>query len=334
MNKITKVMVTDLFDVTGNDYTVIIRSQWPVSFIYGVNGIGKTTLFKLLDAAFPSDTGDYKYKKTFEVFREIPFTYLTITFDTEDTLKIEPCRSKGHDEVDTILYFWKNEVRVVKFDMAINYIDNSIFDEIDKIHVKLWYADPLQDPETKKTENDVSPDKSAEGMKFVSYTVRDRFAYVQSEIKEYAGLKNKIDLFEKVINEGFGLTEKSIGIDEFGKIAFTASYGKKGEQQDDSFGMRNLSFGEKNLLHLCFQLIFKLPDGDSCKKDEMYLQLIDEPETSMHSDWLVDFYYNLMYIKEKLGWGENYQFLIATHSTAITLDHCEMMTPMWRGNDA
>ena len=90
--------------------------------------------------------------------------------------------------------------------------------------------------------------------------------------------------------------------------------------------IKDLSSGEKNLLLLYFQLIFEL--HATWQEGGMCLQLLDEPEVSMHPDWLMDFVDNLQFIKKELARKDNFQFLIATHSFAITFDHNEMLSQM------
>lgn len=92
-----------------------------------------------------------------------------------------------------------------------------------------------------------------------------------------------------------------------------------------------LSTGEKNLLLLYYHLIFSIPVKMS--KNSIYLQLIDEPELSMHPEWLMSFIENLTFINEQLGRKtENFEFGIITQAPAITYGHNELLIEMRREN--
>ncbi|MCQ2248384.1 MAG: ATP-binding protein [Treponema sp.] len=144
-------------------------------------------------------------------------------------------------------------------------------------------------------------------------------------IVEYAKKQiNKIMLFEKVINEKACLTDKNIFINrETGEIEMKLDF-----EEGSTIPPENLSSGEKNVLLLYFHLIFLVPD----KRPENfpYIALIDEPEVSMHPDWLITFIESLKFINAELGRRDNIQFIVATHSPAITYANSHLMVPMKR----
>ena len=162
-------------------------------------------------------------------------------------------------------------------------------------------------------------------VKFVSFTIPDKIEYLVENLRKRVDEK-KIKLYTEIINHKSGLTDKYIIINQQGEILINEKYKNKEYPLDIHY----LSSGEKNLLLLYFQLVFELPDP--AQKNHLCLQLLDEPEVSMHPDWLLDFVDNLQFINKKLGRGNNYQFIIATHSLSITYDHNEMMSKMRRKN--
>ena len=95
-----------------------------------------------------------------------------------------------------------------------------------------------------------------------------------------------------------------------------------------SIAAEKLSSGEKNVLLLYFHLIFLVPDNRL--ENSPYIALIDEPEVSMHPDWLINFIESLKYINTELGRGDNIQFIVATHSPAITYANSNLMIEMRR----
>lgn len=144
-------------------------------------------------------------------------------------------------------------------------------------------------------------------------------------INKYAKKQiNKIMLFEKVINEKACLTDKNIFINrETGEIEIKLDF-----EEGSTISSERLSSGEKNILLLYFHLIFFVPD--SRPNNSFYVELIDEPEVSMHPDWLISFIENLYFINKELGRGDNIQFIVATHSPAITYANSNLMVEMRR----
>lgn len=90
MNKIKQVELKKLFGYEKNNYTVNLLEDSPLTFIYAFNGIGKTTLFRLIDAAI---------KRKMTVLDSIIFESLKITFDTNETLTVKKIFLRHFDDI-------------------------------------------------------------------------------------------------------------------------------------------------------------------------------------------------------------------------------------------
>lgn len=161
--------------------------------------------------------------------------------------------------------------------------------------------------------------------KFITFDIPDKIDYLEKELQKIVSdnmlyLLNPDDrekdlcLFEEIINHKPGLSDKDISIDR-----------KTGELEIRLFGKNDillppekLSSGEKNWLLLNFYIIFKAKQG---------IHFIDEPEVSMHPEWLINFSDNLKMICK----GRDIQIIIATHSPSITYYDFDLMTELKRG---
>ncbi len=180
--------------------------------------------------------------------------------------------------------------------------------------------------------------------KFINLSLPDKIGYIEDKLKYFLTDKDykirlaislyannskrkpddyiyrKIELYENIINEHNILTDKTLKINKStGIFEITTIFDDK-----ETLPSKYLSSGEKNLLLLYFHLIFIVPDN-YCK-DGVYIEMIDEPEVSMHPDWLIRFVDNLKLINNQ----DNIQFIITTHSPAITYANSQLMKEMKR----
>ena len=424
--KITEVTIKKLFGYEGNDYTVKLLPEEPVTFIYGFNGIGKTTFLRLLDAVM---------KYNFTVLDSILFESITVQFDTGSILTVRRTVVKGFEEIsvgemrafskdDTGFYFpivyewpeqeklyfdskWNDWLNSGETDLettmasgpdkfsdfykhsplyyfrkrfnnmkiedggshevvyptvfiyankdynrefeAVRQLDSDFSDlfrdskEFDTIGYRLEEINEIverkrQGCESKQDRYYYIPlpnkidglekylkEKALENRLFDEDDESARDAMLTSKEKDSSFFEMRCKIFTDVINKKSGLTDKFIRINErSGEIAVTVRY----EEKDYPLDIKNLSSGEKNLLLLYAHIIFA--DLNVYSGKSLTLFLLDEPEVSMHPDWLMDFVDNLEYINKELKREKKCQFIIATHSIAITYDHNEMMTPMRR----
>ena len=113
MNKISNVKVTGLHGFKENTVSVDFLPNKPMSFVYGFNGIGKTTVFKLLNAALNKD---------FETLQKIDFYTIEIKFYDDDILIFQK-----KDSLINIKYNNKN-----KYVFAFNTKTNLSLEKIEK----------------------------------------------------------------------------------------------------------------------------------------------------------------------------------------------------------
>ena len=163
---------------------------------------------------------------------------------------------------------------------------------------------------------------------FIDIPLPDKINYIQTKLKSYLekdkAIETKISLFEEIINSYNTLTDKELRINrESGELEIKTIF-----SDSKLLEAKYLSSGEKNLLLLYFHIIFILPDLQS--EEESFVELIDEPEVSMHSTWLITFFESVEHINEVLNRKANYQYIITTHSPGITFKKSDLMVELKR----
>ena len=164
--------------------------------------------------------------------------------------------------------------------------------------------------------------------KIIEIKLPDKIDYIQKCLGYYVSkdksIDKKIALFEDIINTYNKLTDKTLHINrETGQFEIQTIL-----SSSKLLDVKYLSSGEKNLLLLYFHIIFKSPD--SISDDETFIELIDEPEVSMHPAWLMNFVDSLKHINEVLDRKDNYQYIITTHSPGITYANSKLMVELKR----
>ena len=163
---------------------------------------------------------------------------------------------------------------------------------------------------------------------FIDIPLPDKINYIQTKLKSYLekdkAIEAKISLFEEIINSYNTLTDKELRINrESGELEIKTIF-----SDSKLLEAKYLSSGEKNLLLLYFHIIFILPDLQS--EEESFVELIDEPEVSMHSTWLITFFESVEHINEVLNRKSNYQYIVTTHSPGITFKKSDLMVELKR----
>jgi AAA15 family ATPase/GTPase len=134
----------------------------------------------------------------------------------------------------------------------------------------------------------------------------------------YDELLTKIDLFLLILNKK-KLVNKTISINAKEGFGFLTSEGIQ-------LPLTSLSSGEQNEIILLYELLFRASSGS--------LVLIDEPETSMHVAWQIEFLHDI----EKIAKISNLSFIIATHSPDLINDKMDLCVDLFEnvrsnGND-
>lgn len=369
MIKLKSATIKSLFGYEGNDYTVDFFPNEIITFVYALNGTGKTTVFKLIYAAL---------KRQLSLLNSISFESLKITFNNDESLVIMKSSKnpityylensegkiisswesptdnnldffeylKGFNTIN-ILYANKDYDRLITDQISRRKKDNGLqivgnfeeyelqdtialdFNDVKKIYEKrrieidtmsdINFYDELfmrtSDDYDKEKKYIVFPipDKISslkEGLKFL-FSENGQMLYLEHLDQFEENREKDLCLFEEIINHKPGLTDKDISINR-----------KTGELEIRLFGRddillppEKLSSGEKNWLLLNFHLIFKAKHG---------ILFIDEPEVSMHSEWLINFVDNLKRICE----GRDNQIIVATHSPSITYYDFDLMSEL------
>lgn len=143
------------------------------------------------------------------------------------------------------------------------------------------------------------------------------------KLQQYDVLYKKLSLLKDIINSHY--KHKTFSVDsskgfvitpvraEVGNTQVKTGEEKKGKGEDDGIKVSMLSSGEQNELVLFYELLFKCDDKD--------LILIDEPEISLHLDWLQKMIGDLRRITDANGAS----LLIATHSPDFVGDNYELV---------
>lgn len=150
---------------------------------------------------------------------------------------------------------------------------------------------------------------------YIPYTIPDKVSNICQEILRTKKTEKDLEEFLTIINDNFALTDKYLVYnEEKGLIAkfYTDSF----EEDAPELDVSKLSAGEKNLISLFYELIFK--------NNENSLIFIDEPEASLHIDWQRILLENISKICEK----KNIQAIITTHSPSVISNYTLFMSEM------
>lgn len=150
---------------------------------------------------------------------------------------------------------------------------------------------------------------------YIPYTLPDKVSNICQEIVNTKKTEKDLEEFLTIINDNFALTDKYLVYnEEKGLIArfYANSFGEDAPELDVS----KLSAGEKNLISLFYELIFK--------NNKNSLIFIDEPEASLHIDWQRILLENISKICEK----KNIQAIVTTHSPSVVSNFTLMMSEM------
>lgn len=132
--------------------------------------------------------------------------------------------------------------------------------------------------------------------------------YNQAYQTEIEGLYEPIEKLKTLINEFFSESKKQLSITTQGELKVIFKNGKEAE-------IFELSSGEKQIITMLGHLIF----FEEKFKTQKGIFIIDEPEVSLHLAW------QEIFVKSIIEASPNTQFILATHSPAITGDANESL---------
>ncbi len=321
-----------------NEYDYHLDICCPLTFLHSPNGLGKSTLMRMLYAALK---GDVKY------LSEVPFERLEIAFDDESFLIIQNFKGElislvQKNEVDTPLTPDEmaevcNVVYIPPERLAVRRRDGHLAPTLEayaqELHEQFRYAkehrelDPhperarpdLTDGELEfwakdlKAKLDFIKDAGFEpeipaGKKFPPsrYEIaKDRQGYMDlnCSIAEYVErnytLAESVIIYKDIVNEIF--INKTLTVSDTGRIGVSMNNGT-------SLQIQKLSSGEKQILIMFYALLFHAEPGS--------IVVLDEPEISLHVSWqqkLGRFFADICRVR-------NLQMIVATHSPQVIHD--------------
>lgn len=344
--KISSLHISKLF----NEFDYDLELCQPLTFIHSPNGMGKSTVMRLLFAAL---RGDVQYLK------DTVFERMDVGFDEGSNLIIQnypgnllvqmqrseievPLTQAEMSDICQIVYLPPERLAIKKGDghlaPTLEVYAQELLETIRyaKEHRELE-SHPSDDVETMtdgdlefwckdlKAKLDFIKDAGFEpeipaGIKFPPSRydiVKDRQGYesVASSIAYYVEknylLAESIIIFKDIVNEIF--INKTIQVSDTGKI---------GVRMDNGTALRlqNLSSGEKQILIMFYALLFHAPQGS--------VVIIDEPEISLHVGWqqmLGDYFADICRVRD-------IQIIISTHSPQIIHDRWDCARELRSGD--
>lgn len=331
---IKSVNITKLF----NEYDYDLDICCPLTFLHSPNGMGKSTLMRMVYAALK---GDVRY------LSDTPFERMEIWFDDDAIMVLQKYDGKlsvlmQKNEVDTPLTPDEmsevcESVYIPPERLAIRKRDGHMVPTLEayahELYERFRYAkehtelephpenarDDLTDGELEfwakdlKAKLDFIRDAGFEPeipsrMKFPpsrNDISKDRQAYMDltASIADYVKrnyvLAESVIIFKDIVNEIF--IDKSVTVSDSGKIGITMNNGM-------SLPIHKLSSGEKQILIMFFALLFHAEPGS--------IVILDEPEISLHVSWqqkLGRYFSDICRVRD-------IQMIVATHSPQVIHD--------------
>ncbi len=330
---IRSLYIQKLFD----EYDYDLDICRPLAFIHSQNGMGKSTIMRMINAALRGDV---------KALSEAPFERMDIGFDDDTVMIIEndkgalrvqmqkneletPITPDEMAEVCKVIYIPSDRLAQKKRD---GHLSPTLETYAQELYEHIRYAvqhsalEPhpelvgdLSDGELEfwskdlKAKLDFIKDAGFEpeipaGMKFPPsrYEInKDRQGYAQlvASISDYVKknylLAESIIIYKDVVNEIF--LNKTLKISESGRASIAMDNGS-------SLMFRDLSSGEKEILIMFYALLFHADPGS--------LVIMDEPELSLHVSWqqmLGKYFLDICRVR-------SLQMIVATHSPQVIHD--------------
>jgi ABC-type lipoprotein export system ATPase subunit len=350
--KLSSVRIKNLFGQF--DYNIELNQEEGITILTGPNGYGKTTILNIIWGLF---------NRSLNYIHSVPFKEINLSLDNGQTIRVKSGEEpiSALEPLENVKGYFIEDQRLTyavatkfdgtfKFDGTIkadgvavlNTIDrfsrnlaehiSRIKSEEDKLALNLadsfpdrllQYAQPLPDDVFEKRFEALSQKQQrlrkygivpgifakseykGDNRRVLSVYLED----YERKTSLYDDLLRKLDLFLAILNEK-QLVNKTISIQSGTGFCLTNSDG-------NPLQLSALSSGEQNEIILLYELLFNAPPDS--------LVLIDEPETSMHVAWQIEFLQDI----EKIAKLSGLSFIIATHSPDLINDKIDLCVDLF-----
>lgn len=291
---ITHVSIKKIFGYKNIEWSL----DQDTNILIGKNGSGKSTLLKLIYACINNDI------ETLESYKS-PYIELTIskTYDNGEVKESKITQSQSSVNMNVVL--------VNTFDIKYDKINDDIIDDIIDLDSQLMRLvggfGEYQRSLTQIVNKKVGKQKAErdELFKNISAAQPDDLSKLQQlsiVIKKVMDeAYNPLLEFKSLIDDYFSETNKSLIIDDENNPLLVGI-----EDTSKVLAVTDLSSGEKQLLIIFLTVILQ--------KDNPFILLMDEPESSLHVEWQSSFIHNIRKLNSTV------QIIIATHNPLILLN--------------
>ncbi len=289
--------------------TVEIKNLWgqynfkwdlneDVNILVGINGSGKTTIFRIIESIFNEfdyfEEGEYNYDEESDFMKKMKIrnhnTEVKITFN--DGKKVS-----GNKGVWGGLRYFGQAVKISNINTFDVPVSRSRAERMQKNSVDSDLTLRMRTLLDIELEELIFRKENEDSYTFLDYRFR-KMVGVQTKTNEFEKYRKKINDFYALINNYFKDTYKEIREDEMTNgIKFYHT------KRDKYISIHNLSAGEKQLLLIFFTIFLQ--------DEQPSVLLLDEPEISLHIIWQQKLIETLRQL------NPNCQLIIATHSPGI-----------------
>lgn len=274
------------------------KLQENVNILLGKNGSGKSTIIRLIDACINNDQ---------DVFRRygFPIVELVLTKEYENgekqRIKINSSSTKNISDLQSIL--------ICTFDISpsVSTVDESYLDTKLRHLIEDFgmFQRSLTQIIAKETENETRLSNAIlSNIASATPEKLNEFKELSIIIDEVTKRINKpLTQFKNILDKYFQTTNKKIITDDE-KASLLIIMENNGLENE--IDVKHLSSGEKQLLIIFLTVILQ--------RDNPFILLMDEPETSLHVEWQSTIIDSIYKIKS------NIQIIVATHNPLMTLN--------------
>jgi predicted ATP-binding protein involved in virulence len=351
--KLSRIKIEKLFGQF--DYDIKLNQEEGITILTGPNGYGKTTILNIVCALFSGGSFDANYSKATLFFSDgsklespkdrdaiknvIPVYFIkdqrltySVAAKHDGTFKHDgKIKHDGVAVLNRIGLFSKNLVEhISKIKLEEEEKDKALNASYAKRLFK--YNKVIPNAEFEKRYKELTEkyqllqkykiyQNYLEKAEYEGENKRALSIYLEdweARIAIYDELLAKIKLFLSIMGDK-GLVNKSFTVNAEQGFCFATTAGKPLQLAD-------LSSGEQHQTILLYELLFNAPPDS--------LVLIDEPETSMHVAWQIEFLRDI----EKIAKISQLSFIVATHSPDLINDKMDLCVDLFEntrrnGND-